>query len=377
MSRVLLSGVVKRFGDFTALHELDLEIREGEFLTLLGPSGCGKTTTLRLIAGFIQPTQGTILLGDEDVTRVAPQHREIGMVFQDYALFPHMTIGENIGFGLKERRYPKAEIDARVAELLELVRLPHVADRYPAEVSGGQQQRIAVARAVAYPPRVLLMDEPLGALDLKLREALQIELRRIQQELGITTVYVTHDQTEAMNMSDRIVVMNMGRIEQMGSAEEIYDHPRTRFVADFVGQVNLLEATVLGADGEFLAARTAGRSVRLAGAAAAEGDRVVIAVRPEQLRLLQSGEHADGLNVIDGTVAQRTFAGNITRIYVDIGFDKPVVVETRPHEAPREAGIAVRIAWHPANATVLGEQAAAEPRSDTGTAIRRRQQETT
>src|SRR5690606_11057089 len=352
MSRVLLSGVVKRFGDFTALHELDLEIREGEFLTLLGPSGCGKTTTLRLIAGFIQPTQGTILLGDEDVTRVAPQHREIGMVFQDYALFPHMTIGENIGFGLKERRYPKAEIDARVAELLELVRLPHVADRYPAEVSGGQQQRIAVARAVAYPPRVLLMDEPLGALDLKLREALQIELRRIQQELGITTVYVTHDQTEAMNMSDRIVVMNMGSIEQMGSAEEIYDHPRTRFVADFVGQVNLLEATVLGADGEFLAARTAGRSVRLAGAAAAEGDRVVIAVRPEQLRLLQSGEHADGLNVIDGTVAQRAFAGNITRIYVDIGFDKPVVVETRPHEAPRDAGITVRIGRHPANATI-------------------------
>jgi len=377
MSRVLLSGVVKRFGDFTALHELDLEIREGEFLTLLGPSGCGKTTTLRLIAGFIQPTRGTILLGDEDVTRVAPQHREIGMVFQDYALFPHMTIGENIGFGLKERRYPKAEIDARVAELLELVRLPHVANRYPAEVSGGQQQRIAVARAVAYPPRVLLMDEPLGALDLKLREALQIELRRIQQELGITTVYVTHDQTEAMNMSDRIVVMNMGRIEQMGSAEEIYDHPRTRFVADFVGQINLLEATVLGADGELLAARTAGRNVRLAGADAAEGDRVVIAVRPEHLRLLQSGENADGLNVIDGTVAQRTFAGNITRIYVDIGFDKPVVVETRPHEAPREAGIVVRIGWHPANATVLGEQAAAGPTADTGMATRRRQQETT
>ena len=299
------------------------------------------------------------------------------MVFQDYALFPHMTIGENIGFGLKERRYPKAEIDARVAELLELVRLPHVANRYPAEVSGGQQQRIAVARAVAYPPRVLLMDEPLGALDLKLREALQIELRRIQQELGITTVYVTHDQTEAMNMSDRIVVMNMGRIEQTGSAEEIYDHPRTRFVADFVGQINLLEATVLGADGELLAARTAGRTVHLAGADAAEGDRVVIAVRPEQLRLLQSGENADGLNVIDGTVAQRTFAGNITRIYVDIGFDKPVVVETRPHEAPRDAGITVRIGWHPANATILGEQAAAGPRADTGTAIRRRQQETT
>lgn len=207
MSRVLLSGVAKRFGDFTALHELDLEIREGEFLTLLGPSGCGKTTTLRLIAGFIQPTQGTILLGDEDVTRVAPQHREIGMVFQDYALFPHMTIGENIGFGLKERRYPKAEIDARVAELLELVRLPHVANRYPAEVSGGQQQRIAVARAVAYPPRVLLMDEPLGALDAQTRAVLQEELLRLWEETHKTVLYVTHSIDEAVLLGDRVVIM--------------------------------------------------------------------------------------------------------------------------------------------------------------------------
>jgi len=215
MSHVKINNVVKRFGDFTALHELNLEIEEGEFLSLLGPSGCGKTTTLRLIAGFIQPTRGSIILGDEDVTMVAPQHREIGMVFQDYALFPHMTISENIGFGLRERGYPKAQTETRVADLLDLIHLADVGDRYPAEVSGGQQQRIAVARAVAYPPKVLLMDEPLGALDLKLRETMQIELRRIQQELKITTVYVTHDQTEAMNMSDRIVVMNTGRIEQI------------------------------------------------------------------------------------------------------------------------------------------------------------------
>ena len=177
MSRVTLNKVKKSFGDFVALHELDLDIQEGEFLTLLGPSGCGKTTTLRLVAGFIEPTNGSILLGDQDVTQVAPQHREIGMVFQDYALFPHMTIADNIGFGLKERRYPKNDINERVKELLDLIRLPEVHDRYPAEVSGGQQQRIAVARAVAYPPKVLLMDEPLGALDLKLRETMQIELR--------------------------------------------------------------------------------------------------------------------------------------------------------------------------------------------------------
>ena len=211
MSGVLLSAVTKKYGDVTALHALDLEIREGEFLTLLGPSGCGKTTTLRLIAGFIQPTSGTIFLGDDDITAVAPQHRKIGMVFQDYALFPHMTVRENIAFGLEERRYEKHRIPERVDELLELIRLPDMGDRYPSEVSGGQQQRIAVARAVAFPPRVLLMDEPLGALDLKLREAMQIEVRRIQRELSITTVYVTHDQTEAMNMSDRIAVMNDGR----------------------------------------------------------------------------------------------------------------------------------------------------------------------
>ena len=226
MAGVRISGATKTFGDFTALHSLDLEIRrEGEFLTLLGPSGCGKTTTLRLIAGLIQPTSGIIYLGDDDITGVAPQPRRIGMVFQDCALFPHMTVRQNIAFGLEERRYDK---------LLDLIRLP----------SGGQRQRIAVARAVAYPPRVLLMDEPLGALDLKRRKAMQIEIRRNRRELSITTVYVTYDQTEAMNMSGRIVVMNAGVIEQLGTAEEIYRRPASRLVADFVGQINLLSATV-------------------------------------------------------------------------------------------------------------------------------------
>ena len=290
MSRVLLKGVRKSFGDFVALHELDLEIQEGEFLTLLGPSGCGKTTTLRLIAGFIEPTEGKILLGDEDVTQVAPQHREIGMVFQDYALFPHMTIAENIGFGLKERRYPKQDINDRVEELLDLIRLPEVHDRYPAEVSGGQQQRIAVARAVAYPPKVLLMDEPLGALDLKLRETMQIELRRIQQELAITTVYVTHDQTEAMNMSDRIVVMNSGRIEQMGGAEDIYNEPRTRFVADFVGQINLFDANSYEPETGNIKLDGLDQTVRVPVNLAGRGESLSIGVRPEDIRLKNSIE---------------------------------------------------------------------------------------
>ena len=262
MSGVLLSSVTKKYGDVTALHALDLEIREGEFLTLLGPSGCGKTTTLRLVAGFIQPTSGTIFLGDDDITAVAPQHRRIGMVFQDYALFPHMTVRENIAFGLQERRYEKHRIPQRVDELLDLIRLPDMGDRYPSEVSGGQQQRIAVARAVAFPPRVLLMDEPLGALDLKLREAMQIEVRRIQQELSITTIYVTHDQTEAMNMSDRIAVMNEGVIEQLGTAEEIYRRPASRFVADFVGQINLLAARVVGDEGDGVVVEAAGAVIR-------------------------------------------------------------------------------------------------------------------
>lgn len=355
MSGVRLNNVVKRFGDFTALHELNLEIQEGEFLSLLGPSGCGKTTTLRLIAGFIQPSQGSILLGDEDVTQVAPQHREIGMVFQDYALFPHMTIAENIGFGLKERHYPKAQIEARVRELLDLIRLSDVGDRYPAEVSGGQQQRIAVARAVAYPPKVLLMDEPLGALDLKLREAMQIELRRIQQELKITTVYVTHDQTEAMNMSDRIVVMNAGRIEQIGSAEAIYNDPQSRFVAEFVGQINLLEGQIIGSEGNFFTVLTLGATVQVPKGNVAAGDKVTIAVRPEHLQLVDSNTSNSGLNIITGTLSARMFTGNLTRLYVDVGADKEIIIEARPQDVPQEIGSKLHVAWQPSESRVLVE----------------------
>jgi spermidine/putrescine ABC transporter ATP-binding subunit len=352
MSRVILRKVKKSFGDFVALHELDLDIQEGEFLTLLGPSGCGKTTTLRLVAGFIEPTNGSILLGDQDVTQVAPQHREIGMVFQDYALFPHMTIADNIGFGLKERRYPKNDINERVRELLDLIRLPEVHDRYPAEVSGGQQQRIAVARAVAYPPKVLLMDEPLGALDLKLRETMQIELRRIQQELAITTIYVTHDQIEAMNMSDRIVVMNAGRIEQMGGAEDIYNFPKTRFVADFVGQINLFDAVIKKETPEYLLVGIANTEIRAPLPSVKMEGGISVGVRPEHINLVDTAEPASTSNSLTGTLVGRTFTGNLTRLFIDVGLDKPVVVETNPQNAPSTIGSNVTLSW-PINLSII------------------------
>ena len=354
MAGVLLSEVTKNYGDVAALHALDLEIREGEFLTLLGPSGCGKTTTLRLVAGFIQPTSGTIYLGDDDITAVAPQHRKIGMVFQDYALFPHMTVRENIAFGLEERRYEKRRISERVDELLDLIRLPDMGDRYPSEVSGGQQQRIAVARAVAFPPRVLLMDEPLGALDLKLREAMQIEIRRIQRELSITTVYVTHDQTEAMNMSDRIAVMNEGVIEQLGAAEEIYRRPASRFVADFVGQINLLAGRVVGEEGENVVVDAAGVRVR---ASKRDGVRtnseVSIGIRPELFKAVTNDDVPPGLNALEGRIAGRTFAGNLLHVYVDIEGGTRVVLEARPQDPLGEDGSAIRLGWRPADTIVL------------------------
>jgi len=354
MSHVKLERVVKHYGNVVALKELDLEIEEGEFLTLLGPSGCGKTTTLRLVAGFIEPTQGTIYLGNDDVTFVPPQKREIGMVFQDYALFPHMTIADNIGFGLKERGTGKEETRKRVGELLDLIHLPDVAERYPAELSGGQAQRVAVARAVAYAPRVLLMDEPLGALDLKLREAMQIELRRIQQELKITTVYVTHDQGEAMNMSDRIVVMNLGLIEQMGSAEEIYNRPRTKFVADFIGSINFLPAKIVGDEGDWAVAETVGIKVKVPKSdASTSSGEVAIALRPERLELV--ADAADGMNVVPGKISNKIFNGNLMRIFVDVGSSDPVVIELPPADVQSDMGDAVSIAWAPQDGQVLTE----------------------
>src|SRR2546428_4908410 len=235
---IRLDGLGKRYGAVEAVRDVNLEIAEGEFLTLLGPSGCGKTTIIRMIAGYIDASAGRIFLDGRDITDDPPQKRRIGMVFQHYALFPHLTVEDNVGFALKIEAKPREFIRRRVAEMLELVRLPSVARRYPAELSAGQQQRVALARALAFSPRILLMDEPLGALDLKLREQMQQELKRIQQDVGITTIPVTHDQEEALSMSDRVVVMEPGRIVQIDTPEALYDRPLTKYVADFVGKIN-------------------------------------------------------------------------------------------------------------------------------------------
>ena len=354
MSRVTLTGVGKRYGSVVALEALDLEIQEGELLTLLGPSGCGKTTTLRLIAGFVEPSSGRIAMDGENVTDLPPQKRSIGMVFQDYALFPHLTIEDNIGFGLRERGVARPQIRRRVGELLDLVRLPGVERRYPAELSGGQQQRVAVARAVAHPPRVLLMDEPLGALDLKLREAMQLEIRRIQQTLKITTVYVTHDQSEAMTLSDRIAVMNGGRLVQMGTAAEVYGQPSTRFVADFVGKINLMEGHLTGEDGASWVVEVARTRVRVPRNGAPPTAReITVGVRPERLALLSVDADPGHRNALRGTVVRTSFAGNLLHVGVDVGDGLVVVVELRPGEQSYSVGEAVQVAWEWDQALVL------------------------
>ncbi len=354
MSRVRFEKVTKMYGSVTALQSLDLDIQEGEFLTLLGPSGCGKTTTLRLIAGFITPTNGNIYLGEEEITHLSPEKRNVGMVFQDYALFPHMTVEDNVAFGLVERGVDKQTAGQRVRELLDLVKLPGVEDRFPSQMSGGQQQRIAVARAVAYAPKVLLMDEPLGALDLKLRESMQTELRRIQQDLGITAVYVTHDQTEAMSMSDRIAVMNLGVLEQIGTAREIYDKPKTKFVADFVGQTNLISGKVLGREGDWIVVEILGSTLRLPNIDSAPADgTATVAIRPERLKIARPGNKEEGMEAIEGSIVGKRFAGNLTMVYVAVGKDLRLVVEDHSSEAQGEIGDSVLVQWKGEDAILL------------------------
>jgi ABC-type Fe3+/spermidine/putrescine transport system ATPase subunit len=297
-----------------------------------------------------------VYIGSEDVTRLPPQKRAIGMVFQDYALFPHLTIGENIGFGLVERRVARDKIAARVKELLELIRLPDVAARFPSELSGGQQQRVALARAIAFPPQVLLMDEPLGALDLKLREAMQLELRLIQRELKITTVYVTHDQTEAMTMSDRIAVMSGGRIEQLDDPARIYNAPQTKFVANFVGKVNFLSGRLVEHSGDHSAVET--REARILGprnADARPGAAVTVAVRPERLRLIADAAAGAGMNVIEGRIETQTFSGNLYHDLVRLAEGGSLLVEIRPAERVGGPGERVRVGWNVDDTVIINE----------------------
>ena len=353
MSGVRLDKIVKSYGSTVAVNDVSLDIKEGEFLTLLGPSGCGKTTTLRLISGFIQPTSGAIHFGDKDVTGIAPQHRQIGMVFQDYALFPHLTVSENISFGLVERRYEKATIKKRVDELLALIKLEEAADRYPSEISGGQAQRVAVARAVAHPPSVLLMDEPLGALDLKLRETMQAELRRIQQELGITAVYVTHDQSEAMNMSDRIVVMNDGIIEQIGSPRDIYSNPHSVFVANFIGQVNVLECKVSRNKDNITDLDYNGQKIRAQHKISLrQGTNIFLAIRPENIKITAKATR-NPQNTLKGIVSEALFSGNVMKISVELESGDCIKVECQPKANSFELGSSVHVNWLPEDCNIL------------------------
>jgi putative spermidine/putrescine transport system ATP-binding protein len=313
MSFLELTNVRKEFGEVAAVEDFSLAAERGEFVSFLGPSGCGKTTTLRMIAGFEVPTRGTISVDGTDITHRPPNRRNVGMVFQSYALFPNMNVADNVGFGLKVRKRPGDQIRTRVAELLELVHLGDKGNRYPYQLSGGQQQRIALARALAYEPQVLLLDEPLSALDAKIRVSLRQEIRAIQRQLGITTVYVTHDQEEALSLSDRVVVMSEGRIEQIGTPFEVYNFPSTGFVASFVGTLNVLPSVVIDPGAGRLS--VAGQEFRISRqVSAGTGSTISLALRPEMISLGESG----GPNVLRGTVADVSFLGSIVRIRIAI-----------------------------------------------------------
>jgi putative spermidine/putrescine transport system ATP-binding protein len=280
MARLKLSGITKRYGDFKATDDVSLEIADGEFLVLLGPSGCGKTTTLRIVAGFIEPTSGSVHLGERDITALPPWKRNAGLVFQSYALFPHMSVAENVAFGLQMRNMPRAEMAPKIAEALRLVRLDHLADRLPRQLSGGQQQRVALARALVFHPDVLLLDEPLSNLDAKLRQDVRVEIRELQRKLGLTTVMVTHDQEEALTMADRLVVMSEGRIRQIGSQQDLYERPAEKFVADFVGRSSFIDGRMDGA-GRFVSAGGLVVACEESGTGSAS-----LALRPERLALM-------------------------------------------------------------------------------------------
>jgi spermidine/putrescine transport system ATP-binding protein len=339
-----IEHVTKRFGSFVAVDDAHFGIRRGEFFSMLGPSGCGKTTTLRMIAGFEQPSDGEIRLEGDDVSRVPPYKRNVNTVFQQYALFPHLTVEANVAFGLQAKRVPKPEIRTRVAELLEVVRMGELGARKPAQLSGGQQQRVALARALVNYPSALLLDEPLGALDLKLRQAMQLELKRIQREVGITFVFVTHDQEEALTMSDRIAVMNDGRIEQIGSPEEIYHHPATEFVAGFIGMANLLPATVVGANGDRATAELRDGSVVDASCAGglAAGDPATFMIRPERMHL-----RLDGSAGLEAKVLDMVFQGPLVRFELLAQDASALVAHVGPdEELPLlRPGDAVRVVW--------------------------------
>jgi spermidine/putrescine transport system ATP-binding protein len=358
---VELSSVTKLFGELAAVRDLSLTIGDGEFFTLLGPSGCGKTTTLRMIAGFEEVTAGQVLIAGEDVAGLPPHKRPTNTVFQSYALFPHLSVSDNVAFGLRRKRVGKDEIKRRVAAELERVGLAREAHRKPNQLSGGQQQRVALARALVNFPKVLLLDEPLGALDLKLRKGLQLELKQIQRDVGITFVYVTHDQEEALTMSDQIAVMNLGRVEQVADPEQVYERPETTFVAGFIGVSNLMPATVEAGGGVHL---DNGPTVPAAEDGFRPGERCQAVVRPEKLHIGRVDEPADGdLPSVEGTVESSVYLGTSTQIVVDLGDDvRMTVLHPNASEAERQrlpgGGARVRLSWHPDHMHLVRESAA-------------------
>ncbi len=350
---VRLERVSKHFGDVAAVDDLSLDIAEGEFFSMLGPSGCGKTTTLRMIGGFEDPTFGTVYLGGRDVTDLPPYKRDVNTVFQSYALFPHLDVFENVAFGLRRRKVPKDEVERRVKESLALVDLVGFEKRKPPQMSGGQQQRVAVARALVNKPKVLLLDEPLGALDLKLRKQMQLELKRIQQEVGITFIYVTHDQEEAMTMSNRIAVMRHGKIEQLGEPEHVYENPATEFVAGFLGASNLLEGQLKETtDGVSTVLLNTGGTVSVPAARIPSdaGERVKVGVRPEKISIARGEERvASGHNAVTGTVAISTYIGVSHQYKVEAAGGTVLTVYVQnlgAEEAPHQ-GEQVVLSWQP------------------------------
>ena len=342
-----IRSLVKAFGHFRAVDDIDLSVPEGSFFALLGPSGCGKTTTLRMIAGLENPTSGSIAIGGRDISGMRPYQRPTNTVFQNYALFPHLTIFENVAFGLRRRKV--ADVKSKVMEMLDLVELAHVADRKPAQLSGGQQQRIAVVRALVNRPKVLLLDEPLGALDLKLRRQLQLELKRIQADVGITFIHVTHDQEEAMTMADTIAVMNKGHVEQLGAPVDLYENPRTAFVAGFLGQSNLLPATVLARADGMVEVETPTARLRLPAARMADGGpKVEVGVRPEKIHVRDRGQGDLGHNRIDGTVVDTSFIGVSTQYLVRTADDEELTVFCQNISSDlRRVGDQVTLSWQP------------------------------
>ena len=350
-SSVVLSRVSKAYGEVLAVREFSLTIPEGELVALLGPSGCGKTTTLRMLAGFIFPTTGTIRIGAQDATTEPPYRRSTGMVFQGYALFPHMTVAQNVAFGLEMRRVPNPEIASRIAGALRRVRLSGYEERYPKQLSGGQQQRVALARALVVNPDVLLLDEPLSNLDAKLRHDVRLEIRQLQRELGLTTVFVTHDQEEALTVADRLVVMNQGTIAQVGAPRELYDAPRSAFVADFIGKSNFFEGAIAGPG---LFRTRSGAEIRFA--ASTTPPSPVLAVRPERIRILRDDEPAAEANSLPGITKVVTFLGPTTESIIELASGETLAVHAPTALAsggPARAGEPVRVAWAPEASLVL------------------------